>query len=45
IEVVNLSNFQPAVSLWLIHAQYLANLQSPLIFFASKVVQQLTVSD
>ncbi|SXD22833.1 LysR family transcriptional regulator [Klebsiella quasipneumoniae] len=45
IEVVNLSDFQPAVSLWLIHAQYLANLQSPLIFFASKVVQQLTVSD
>ncbi|MFS9669769.1 LysR substrate-binding domain-containing protein, partial [Klebsiella pneumoniae] len=34
IEVVNLSDFQPAVSLWLIHAQYLANLQSPLIFFA-----------
>lgn len=45
LEVVNLSDFQPAVSLWLIHAQYLANLQSPLIFFASKVVQQLTVSD
>lgn len=45
IEVVNLSDFQPAVSLWLIHAQYLANLQSPLIFFASKVVQQLIVSD
>ncbi|HBV8098449.1 LysR family transcriptional regulator, partial [Klebsiella pneumoniae] len=36
---------QPAVSLWLIHAQYLANLQPPLAFFASKVMQQLTVSD
>ncbi|SCW43601.1 DNA-binding transcriptional regulator, LysR family [Klebsiella quasipneumoniae] len=45
LEVVNLSDFQPAVSLWLIHARYLANLQSPLTFFASKVVQQLTVSD
>ena len=45
IAVLNLSDFQPAVSLWLIHAQYLANLQAPLTFFASKVVQQLTVSD
>ncbi|WP_227516233.1 hypothetical protein, partial [Klebsiella pneumoniae] len=25
--------------------QYLANLQPPLAFFASKVMQQLTVSD
>ena len=45
IAVLSLSDFQPAVSLWLIHAQYLANLQPPLTFFASKVVQQLTVSD
>ncbi len=36
LEVVNLSDFQPAVSLWLIHAQYLANLQSPLIFSPAK---------
>ncbi|SQC87538.1 LysR family transcriptional regulator [Klebsiella pneumoniae] len=45
VAVLSLSDFQPAVSLWLIHAQYLANLQPPLTFFASKVVQQLTVSD
>lgn len=45
IAVLSLSDFQPAVSLWLIHAQYLANLQPPLTFFASKVMQQLTVSD
>ena len=43
--VLELSDFQPAVSLWLIHARYLANLQSPLTFFASKMVQRLTVSD
>ena len=45
VAVLSLSDFQPAVSLWLIHAQYLANLQPPLTFFASKVMQQLTVSD
>ncbi|HBQ6246127.1 TPA: LysR family transcriptional regulator [Klebsiella pneumoniae] len=45
VAVLSLSDFQPAVSLWLIHAQYLANLQPPLAFFASKVMQQLTVSD
>ena len=45
VAVLSLSDFQPAVSLWLIYAQYLANLQPPLTFFASKVMQQLTVSD
>lgn len=36
VAVLSLSDFQPAVSLWLIHAQYLANLQPPLTFLPAK---------
>ncbi|WP_228147303.1 hypothetical protein, partial [Acinetobacter baumannii] len=39
---LSLSDFQPAVSLWLIHAPYLANLQPPLTFFASQAAVSYT---
>ena len=45
VAVLTLADFQPAVHLWLVHAQNLANLSQPLTFFAGKVVQQLNVSD
>jgi DNA-binding transcriptional LysR family regulator len=45
VTVLTLADFQPAVHLWLVHAQNLANLSQPLTFFAGKVVQQLNVSD
>jgi len=45
VAVLTLAAFQPAVHLWLVHAQNLANLSQPLTFFAGKVVQQLNVSD
>ena len=44
VAVLTLADFQPAVHLWLVHAQNLANLSQPLTFFAGKVVQQLNVS-
>ncbi|PCR31856.1 LysR family transcriptional regulator, partial [Klebsiella pneumoniae] len=45
VAVLSLSHFPACGLTVLIHAQYLANLQPPLTFFASKVMQQLTVSD
>ena len=45
VAVLTLADFQPAVHLWLVHAQNLANLSQPMTFFAGKVVQQLNVSN
>ena len=45
ISILALADFQPAVCLWQISAQNLANLQQPLTFFAAKIVQQLALSD
>lgn len=45
ISILALADFQPAVCLWQISAQNLANLQQPLTFFAAKIVQQLASSD
>lgn len=42
---LTLADFQPAVCLWQVSAQNLANLQQPFTFFAGKIVQQLTLSD